>query len=164
VPGTYTVRMTLDGKTMTQNVEVKPDPRDKYSAEDYAAGYAFAQKYNRAYGQIDIALNNMDAIKKSLDKLSASDPKVAAAKTQWQDVFASFTADWHNDEDSIQRSGSLRESLPRTGFGVQLPPTAAQLEYASRFDAAYNEAFAKYDNLVKSLSGMNVDGAKLVSP
>ena len=164
VPGTYTVRMTLGGKTFTQNVEVKPDPRDTFTAEDYAAGYAFAQKYSRAYGQIDIALNNMDTIKKSLDKANASDPKIAAAKVQWQSVFAGFTADYHNDEDSIQRSGSLRESVPRTGFGVQLPPTAEQLDYASRFDAAYNDAFAKYNDFVKSLDGMHINGASPVTP
>ncbi len=164
VPGTYTVRMTLDGKTLTQSVDVKPDPRDTFTAEDYAAGYAFAEKYSRAYGQIDVALNNMDAIKKSLDKANASDSRIAAAKAQWQVVFSGFTADYHNDEDSIQRSGSLRESVPRTGFGVQLPPTAEQLDYATRFDAAYNEAFAKYNDFVKSLSGLNIDGAKPVTP
>jgi hypothetical protein len=156
--------MTLAGKTLTQSVDVKPDPRDNFTPEDYAAGFAFAEKYNRAYGQIDLALNNMDAIKKSLGRANASDPKIVAAKAQWQAVFSGFTADYHNDEDSIQRSGSLRESLPRTGFGVQLPPTAEQLDYAGRFDAAYNEAFAKYNDFVKSLSGLNIDGAKPVAP
>jgi hypothetical protein len=68
-------------------------------------------------------------------------------------VFAAFTADYKNDEDSIQRPGSLRESIPRTGLGgAQLPPTAAQLDYASRFDAAYAAAVTQYNAYVASLS------------
>lgn len=178
VPGTYTVRMTLDGKTLTQQVAVKPDPRDNFTQADYDAGYAFAEKYSRAYGQIDITLNNLDAIKKSLAAAKPSDAalqaQVAKAQATWQDVFPGFTADYHNDEDSIQRPGSLRESIPRSGFGVQLPPTAEQLEYASRFDAAYNDAFAKYNDYVTSLQSLSkslqaaggkpIDGAKPVTP
>ncbi|HVA27581.1 MAG TPA: hypothetical protein VNF68_05345, partial [Candidatus Baltobacteraceae bacterium] len=181
VPGTYTVRMTIGGKTLVQSVDVKPDPRDDYTQAQYAAGYAFAKKYSRAYGQIDQALNNMDAMKKSL-ALAATAAKsdvalssaIASAQSTWSDVFYGFTADYHNDEDSIQRSGSLRESVPRTGFGAQLPPTAAQLEYASRFDTAYGVAFANYGALVADLSKLSaqlkakgmkpIDGAKTVAP
>ncbi|HUN30132.1 MAG TPA: hypothetical protein VMV65_10025, partial [Alphaproteobacteria bacterium] len=178
VPGTYTVRMTIDGKTLDQKFDVKPDPRDSWTQADYQAGYEFAQKYSRAYGQIDVVLNNLDAIKKSLASEKTTDAalrsQIAKAQATWQDVFSSFTADYHNDEDSIQRSGSLRESIPRTGFGVQLAPTAEQLDYASRFDAAYNDAFTKYNDYVTSLQSLSkslqagggkpVDGAKPVTP
>ena len=161
VPGTYTVRMTIDGKSLSQSFEVKGDPRDSYTQAQYEAGYAFAQKYSNAYGKIDDALNNLDQMRKSLDSDSRSATKaalqtqLAAASESLNDVFSDFTADYHNDEDSIQRPGSLRESVPRTGFGVQAPPTAEQLDYASRFDAAYNAAFAKYDALVTTLTKLS---------
>jgi len=111
------------------------------------------------YGKIDAVLNNLDAIKKSLASTAAvakSNPSIegdiAGAQQQWSDVFAAFTADYKNDEDSIQRPGSLRESVPRTGFaGTQLPPTAEQLDYGRRFDAAYSAAVAKYDAYLISL-------------
>ncbi|MDE2480694.1 MAG: hypothetical protein KGN02_00715 [bacterium] len=178
VPGTYTVRMTIDGKTLSQSFEVKPDPRDSWTQAQYQAGYDFAMKYERAYGQIDSVLNNLDAIKKSLASVKTSDAslmaKVKSAQSRFDDVFGTFTADYHNDEDSIQRPGSLRESVPRTGFGAQAPPTEAQLDYASRFDAAYSEAFAKYDAYVKSLDALSAElkhaglkpiaGAKPVQP
>ncbi|HTU81846.1 MAG TPA: hypothetical protein VMF61_06940, partial [Candidatus Acidoferrales bacterium] len=164
VPGTYTVRMTLDGRSLTQNVVVKPDPRDDFTQAQYQAGYDFTKKYVDEYGQIDRVLNNMDAIRKSLDAAAAYASKngnsslssqVSAAQQTWQDVFSTFTADYHNDEDSIQRSGELRESIPRGGFPLQqLPPTAAELDYAKRFDAAYQAAFAKYDDFVKSLGSL----------
>jgi photosystem II stability/assembly factor-like uncharacterized protein len=160
VPGTYSVRITLDGETLTQRFDVKPDPRDRWTQAQYEEAHAFAEKYNAAYGKIDEALNNLDAIKKSLSDAHPADARLASAissaERRWSTVFYAFTADFHNDEDSIQRSGSLRESVPRTGFeGTQLPPTPEQLDYAKRFDAAYNAAFAQYDEFVKTLNALS---------
>lgn len=161
VPGRYTVRIVLDGKTLTQDVTVNGDPRDHWTQAQYQAGYDFAKKYLDEYGQIDRVLNNLDALRKSLESASAAATKagnqtlaaqIATAQTNRQDVFAAFTADYHNDEDSIQRPGSLRESIPRTGFGVQSPPTAAQLDFAARFDASYQAAFAQYNAFVSKLA------------
>lgn len=161
VPGTYTVHLTLGGTTLAQTVVVKDDPRDAWTAAQYQAGYAYAQKYNAVYAKIDQALNNLDNIKKSLTSAAAAAKSNAAlaqtiadAQTRFQPVFAAFTADYKNDEDSIQRPGSLRESIPRTtGFGgPQLPPTAAQLDYAKRFDAAYAAAMTGYNDYVSSLA------------
>jgi photosystem II stability/assembly factor-like uncharacterized protein len=160
VPGTYAVRLKLQGTATTQSLTVKPDPRDAWTQTQYEAGYAYARKYSTIYGRIDGILNNLDAIKKSLGRAAtaarrdaALPRQVAGAQQEWAVVFAAFTADYKNDEDSIQRPGSLRESIPRTGLGgAQLPPTAAQLDYASRFDAAYAAAVTQYNAYVASLS------------
>ncbi|MBV9718747.1 MAG: hypothetical protein JOZ77_05480 [Candidatus Eremiobacteraeota bacterium] len=160
VPGTYVVRLTLGTSTLQQSLVVKGDPRDALTDAQYRAGYAYARKYFTIYGKIDEALNNLDAIQKSLNNATAAakasplEQQIVAARTQWQPVFAAFTADYKNDEDSIQRAGSLRESIPRTsGFGgPQLPPTAAQLDYAKRFDAAYAAAMDGYNRYVGSLA------------
>ena len=175
VPGTYTVRMTINGKVYSQPLTVKPDPRDRWTQADYVAGYSYAEKYSDRFGKIDEALNNLDAMKKSLASAKSASAsvrsRIAQAQVAWSDVFASFTADYHNDEDSIQRGGSLRESVPGTGFGgVQLPPTAAQLDYAARFDTAYAAAFAKYSALVEQVTklgaaiGKPLAGANQVRP
>ncbi|MBV8198110.1 MAG: hypothetical protein JO263_08240 [Candidatus Eremiobacteraeota bacterium] len=182
VPGTYTARILLNGQYLQQSLTVAGDPRDDWAQSQYLAGYAYARKYATIYGKIDEALNNLDAMKKSL-AAAASSPKanaslrqqIAGAQAQWSRVFGAFTADYHNDEDSIQRGGSLRESVPRTGFpGTQLPPTAAQLDYSRRFDAAYNAAVAKYNGYVQSLAPLQaalqqaglkpIAGAKPVTP
>jgi photosystem II stability/assembly factor-like uncharacterized protein len=182
VPGTYTVRLAMGAQTLTQRVTVKPDPRDQWTQQQYESGYAFARKYSTLYGKIDEVLNNLDTIKKSLTRVATSAKndaaiasQVTAAQQSWGPVFAAFTADYKNDEDSIQRGGSLRESIPRTGFGgPQLPPTAEQLDYARRFDAAYAAAVAQYNDYVGLLSPLQtalknagikpVDGATPVSP
>jgi len=167
VPGTYTVRLTLGAATLTQTVTVRGDPRDDWTLAQYQAGYDYAHKYSVIYGKIDEALNNLDAIKKSLATALAAaknqpaiEGELSAAQARWQPVFSAFTADYKNDEDSIQRPGSLRESVPRTGLGsAQLPPTAAQLDYAKRFDAAYGAAVGGYNAYVTSLETLQ-DGLK----
>jgi len=101
-------------------------------------------------------------VKKSLTRVAATvrnnaplAAEIVAAEQRWQPVFAAFTADYKNDEDSIQRPGSLRESIPRTGLGApQLPPTAAQLDYAKRFDAAYAAAMQGYNAYIASLGAL----------
>jgi hypothetical protein len=163
VPGTYTVRIVLEGKTLTQSVTVKPDPRDRWTQADYQAGYAFNKKYLFDYGKIDEVLNHLDALKKSLAAASqavgkannaALAPQINAAESGRSDVFALFTADYHNDEDSIQRPGALREDVPSGGFlrGGNQPPTPALLEFAARFDTQYQTAFAKYNAYIAGLS------------
>jgi photosystem II stability/assembly factor-like uncharacterized protein len=181
VPGTYTVRLTLGGQTMTQNVTVAPDPRDHWTQADYQTAYDFAKKYSVRYGKIDAALNNLDAIKKSLadaSKGTGSDAalasQLASASSDRDAVFSTFTADYHNDEDSIQRPGALREDVPRTGFGAAQPPNATTLRYAAEFDTAYDAAFAKYDAYVEGLQKLSsqlqakgmkpIDGAKTIEP
>jgi photosystem II stability/assembly factor-like uncharacterized protein len=158
VPGTYTVRLTLGARTLQQSLVVKGDPRDDWTPAEYQAAYDYAEKYAIVYGKIDEALNNLDAIEKSLTRAAAAarnnpslSAQIAAAQQRRQPVFSGFTADYKNDEDSIQQPASLRESIPRTGFGAQLPPTAAQLDYAKRFDAAYAAAFDAYNGYVGSL-------------
>jgi photosystem II stability/assembly factor-like uncharacterized protein len=177
VPGTYTVRLTLGAQTLSQNVVVKADPRDSWTQADYQAAHDFAERYAARYGKIDEALNNLDAMKKSL--ASAADAaksnaslasQIAAAQTQRDAIFYAFTADYHNDEDSIQRPGALREDIPRTGFGPAQPPTAETLRYASEFDGMYDAAFSKYNAFVASLQSLStqlpkpIDGAKEVNP
>jgi photosystem II stability/assembly factor-like uncharacterized protein len=182
VPGTYTARIVLAGRTLTQTFSVAPDPRDSWTQAQYQAGYGYAQKYSVIYGKIDAALNNLDAMKKSLAAAASAaknDPaltrEISAAQEQWTGVFGAFTADYKNDEDSIQRAGSLRESVSRTSLnGPQLPPTAAQLDYSRRFDAAYAAAVAQYNAYVASLAPLQadlkhagikpLDGATSVSP
>jgi hypothetical protein len=160
VPGTYVVRLVLGTTTVQQSLIVKPDPRDEWTQAQYQAGYDYARKYNAVYSTIDETLNDLDAIKSSLASAATaakSDPaleaQIADAQRRWQPVFAAFTADYKNDEDSIQRAGSLRESIPRTtGLGgPQLPPTAAQLDYSKRFDDAYAAAMNDYNTYVASL-------------
>ncbi|MGZ3503647.1 MAG: VPS10 domain-containing protein [Vulcanimicrobiaceae bacterium] len=173
LPGEYTARMTIGGHTYTQRFAVKADPRSPYTYAEQAAAYVFAKKYLRAAGTINTILNHLDDQKKALTAAagdSALAAKVADAMKQRDALFNEFTADYHNDEDSIQRPGKLREDVPRGGFGAPTPPTQAVLDYARRYDAEFAAAIAKYNAYVSGtltpLSkqlGKSISGAETVS-
>lgn len=153
-PGTYAVRMTLSGRTMTQSFAVKPDPQNHYTQAQLEAAYAFSKKYLNVSGQINGILNQMDAQRKTLLAAQAALTKsgtnaallarVTKALADQNAIFKRFTANYQNDEDSIQFPGQLRESIPRGGFGGADPPTPALVAYAARFDAEYAKERAAY--------------------
>ena len=154
VPGTYAARISLNGRTFTQQFVVKADPANTYTQAQMQAAYAFSKKYLNVQGQINGVLNQMDDQRKTLqaahDALvkngsnAALLARVDKTLADQQAIFKRFTANYQNDEDSIQFPGELREDVPRGGFGGADPPTPALLEYASRFDAAYAKEMAAY--------------------
>jgi photosystem II stability/assembly factor-like uncharacterized protein len=160
LPGRYSVRMTINGRAFVQPLEVKADPQNPYTLAQMRQAHAFAQKYLNVDGQINVLLNHLDAQKKSLEtaraavskgSASALSDKVDAAMKARDEIFALFTADYHNDEDSIQRPGALREDVPGGFFGAGAPPTQAQLEFAKRFDAAYARGLERYNAYVRDV-------------
>jgi hypothetical protein len=140
-PGTYTVQMTLDGKTMRQNVRLMADPRATYTQAQYLTAYAFAKKHVDEYSTLDATLNRLDAYVASSTALMphASDAlkaQLATVHTQALALRGAITADFANGEDNLQRPGLLREDLGRTQY-VSGPPSAAQRDFARRVDAIY---------------------------
>ncbi|HEY8298793.1 MAG TPA: hypothetical protein VIG32_12320 [Candidatus Baltobacteraceae bacterium] len=151
LPGEYAARMTIGGRTYTQRFAVKSDPKMAYTRAQQVAAYEFAKKYSHVAGVINTVLNHLDEQAKSLKAAAADAPlaaKVASANARRAAIFNEFTANYHNDEDSIQRPGELRENLPRGGFGSPTPPTPAVLEYARRYDVQYAAAIARYNAYV----------------
>ncbi|MGZ3520121.1 MAG: WD40/YVTN/BNR-like repeat-containing protein [Vulcanimicrobiaceae bacterium] len=164
VPGVYAVRLTLDGHSQTQPIDVKPDPRSQFTQADYVRSYELAKKYTHMFSVVDTMLNSLDDLKKQLDTASDSAKKKndaglanqvdAALKTR-EAIFSLLTADYHNDEDSIQRPGKLREDIQGLGFfggGLITPPVT---EFASRIDAAYEAAAAQYNAYVQSFPALD---------
>jgi hypothetical protein len=138
----------LGGRTYTQRFKVAADPHSPYTQADFVAAYRFAKKNLDLAGAINVTLNHLDAQKKALvaaQKTAGEDlaSTIGAALKERDAIFSLFTADYHNDEDSIQRPGGLREDAPG-GFGAAAPPTQAQLEYGARYQKAYAAAVARY--------------------
>lgn len=157
LPGNYSARIVLDGHTYTQPFVVMPNPKVPYLPAEARAGYAFTKKYLRVGGQINVVLSNLDAQKKSLEAASSAltstgntalAAKVADALKARERIFNEFTANYHNDEDSIQYPGQLREDVPAGGFGSQAAPTAAVLEFTHRFDLEYAAVMKQYNDYI----------------
>ena len=160
VPGTYSARIQLNGRTFTQSFEVKADPESPYSQAELVEAYRFSKKYLDVQGQINTMLNQMDAQRKSLQSAratalksgdSALVAKIDAAQKAQDAIFHRLTANYKNGEDSIQFPGELREDIPRGGFGAASPPTPALLDYAKRFDSEYAQVVAEYHNYVQTV-------------
>jgi hypothetical protein len=158
-PGRYSVRMTVGGKTFTQPFTVKPDPHSQFKQADYVGSYEFVKKYTREFSVVDTMLNNLDSIKKQLDAANA-DPKAKADAALQQQIadtltardtlFHQLTADYHNDEDGIQKPGALREDLQGIfffGFGLITPAIA---EYGKRVDVDYTATVGNYNTFVRT--------------
>ncbi|MHB8702867.1 MAG: WD40/YVTN/BNR-like repeat-containing protein [Candidatus Tyrphobacter sp.] len=165
LPGRYVARITLNGRTYSQAFVVRADPHHPYTLAQLRAGYAFARRYGMVSGKINTVIDRLAAQQRSLEasyaalvaKNAALAARVTAALHEDRAIFHAFTADYHNDEDSIQRPGALKEDVPRAGFGPsQPPPTPALLSYARRFDVEYRAAMARYDAYVRSLGALSV--------
>jgi hypothetical protein len=181
-PGTYYARMTLGGRTYTQPFSVKADPRTKFTQADFERTYAFGKKFLREFSIIDTMLNGLDDVKKQLEaaKTGAKTKSNAALQQQIEQtlsarkrVFDELTADYHNDEDGIQRPGALREDMQGLGFFGQGILTPAVLDYARRVDAAYHTAVQNYNAYIRTLgpvnaalraAGMKTPSANAVTP
>ncbi|HEY9085029.1 MAG TPA: hypothetical protein VIN40_03695 [Candidatus Tyrphobacter sp.] len=165
IPGRYIARITLDGRTYSQPFIVRADPHQPYTLAQLRAGYDFARRYSVVSGKIDTVIDRLAAQQRSLQAAQVALAKgnnaalagrVATALRERDAIFSAFTADYHNDEDSIQRPGALKEDVPRAGFGPsQPPPTPSLLAFARRFDGEYRAAMLRYDAYVRMLQSLN---------
>jgi photosystem II stability/assembly factor-like uncharacterized protein len=144
VPGTYTARTVLAGRTLSKTFRVEPDPRVHFTAAEYRAAYAFSKRHFDEYSRLNDALNRLDAYAASSnERAKGASAELAAAlhgvRTKALELRARLTADYANDEDFIQRPGRIREDMSGVLFAAGSPPTAATLNYAARVDSAFAE-------------------------
>jgi hypothetical protein len=68
-PGMYQVRLTVDGKTSSESFEVKPDPRLRTSAADYAKQLEFGLRIRDKVSEMHNALLQIRDVRKQVDDL-----------------------------------------------------------------------------------------------
>src|SRR5262249_18622131 len=141
VPGRYSARIELNGRTYVQPFTVKADPQSTMTLAQMQQSYNAFAKVNRIYSSVDVMLNNLDAIGKALD---AEGPSANAALDRAREgraaVRAQLTAAYTNGEDSVSRPGSLRENLDGAltsleSFPVQAVITPSAAQFYARIDA-----------------------------
>ncbi len=69
VPGTYQVKLTVDGQTMTENFEIKPDPRLATSTADYAKQLDLSLRIRDKLSETHNAIIQIRDVKKQIDDL-----------------------------------------------------------------------------------------------
>jgi photosystem II stability/assembly factor-like uncharacterized protein len=163
-PGSYAVRVTLGGHTYLRHFLVKPDPRSKFTQAEYEQTYAMGRHLQDMFSTVDVMLNNLDAVKKTLatDLVAAKKTnnaalvaQITAAQNAHDALFNSLTANYQNDEDSIERPGKLRENIETaffSGLGLITPPVTS---FVHRVEMEYTAGIARYNSYVRSLAGLN---------
>jgi photosystem II stability/assembly factor-like uncharacterized protein len=163
-PGRYAVRMTLDGHTYLQHFDVKPDPRSQFTQADYERTYATAVHLQSMFSTVDVMLNRLDDVKKTLAgdlaaaqkaKNAALASQIAGAQASHDAVFNSLTANYQNAEDSIQRPGKLREDLEGAFFGASGLITPPVEDFLGRVQGEYASGVARYNAYIRTLPALN---------
>jgi len=149
LPGTYTIRLTIDGRVQERPFVLKADPRNPWTAADLAARHAYLAKFYADVSAIDVVLNAIDAQEKTLRR--APSPTSRARIAALEAVRSDLTADDRNDEDSIGKPDRIREqifgAIGAIGASYQ-PPTAAHLANAEAVTARFERAIAAAKGVV----------------
>lgn len=169
VPGTYNVTLRVGSFKMTQSLSVMPDPRAQWTQTQYAATRDFMHELYGWLSQIDVALNNLDAIRSkayvrilSIRASTASLHELARERKmlrEAQSVSAEFSSNPRNSEDNQWRPDKLRERLVSLidmySAQSQGPPLAPHYQEAARIKIVLDAAMNRYNRLLRTFSVTN---------
>jgi len=77
-PGTYQVRLTVNGKSETQSFELKKDPRLATTPEDYAKQLSFALQVRDKLSETNQGVVRIREVRRQLDEYATRDDKKVA--------------------------------------------------------------------------------------
>ena len=151
VPGTYQVKLTVDGKTMIENFEVKPDPRLSTTEADYAKQFELQLKIRDKLTETHNAIVQIRDVRKQVDDL------LKRVKDQPNFKIINDAASGLN-----QKMSAIEETLYQTknqsnqdplNYPIRLNNKLAALAgVISRADTApTDQAYAVYDDLVSQI-------------
>jgi photosystem II stability/assembly factor-like uncharacterized protein len=165
VPGTYAVRVTLQGRTFVQRFLVKRDPQATETVAQMKQSYDAFMTLTRLYSSVDTMLNHLGEIGKALDSENApsggpATATLARARDERSSVMARLTAQFTNGEDSVSRPGALRENLDSAfttleTFPLQGITTPATAQFYARIAAEYRDALRAYNAYAASIPALN---------
>ncbi|HSF56290.1 MAG TPA: hypothetical protein VLA71_21210, partial [Algoriphagus sp.] len=86
VPGTYKVRMTLDGQAQEQSFKVLADPRYESTQEDLVAQYDFLLGVRNKLTETHETIKLIRAYRSELDSLETKPENLDAIKAEMQEI------------------------------------------------------------------------------
>ena len=173
-PGTYTVRLSANGKSMSQPIVVKLDPRVKITpevqqiftlttqAEDRArtAGAAYTEAREllaKVKAKAQSAAN--EALAKQLLEIAPEEaPAPAGGGRGGRGGFGASAEP--PPPPTLANISSQLVAAVQAMQGSEMPPTAAELHACSQEEAAYNTVMAKWSALKAKATGTPAPAAK----
>ncbi|MDQ2865843.1 MAG: hypothetical protein M3R51_06415 [Candidatus Eremiobacteraeota bacterium] len=139
VPGRYTLRLHVGGRTLERFIVVKQDPRTHYTLSQLRTRHGRIQALIATFSRVDDALNALSAFANG-----KGSPALTAAAT---DLIASITSNPQNDQDNDFLPDVLRERLQGeidTYFSSNAPATQAQIREDGALQALARERLAAF--------------------
>ena len=169
-PGTYSVRLTVDGHSMTQPIAVKMDPRVKITPEtqqiftlttqmeDNARNAAAAYKEARALASKVQARSHSaanDALLKDIDAIAPpeTESESESAGAGRGRGGRGAAADAEMPKPTLATIGAQNVAAAQGMQGSEMLPTAAELKACAQQEAAYTEVMAKWTALKAKANG-----------
>ena len=164
VPGSYKVRLAVNGKEQTQDFTILPDPRSESSVADMQKQFDFVNEVNQTVDKAHKAIKNMREIRSKLKdfvKQNQSDSTatklVAQAKTIQEDLLevekTLYQTQNRSNQDPLNfpirltnKLGHLNRLLTIDDF----PPTNQDLAVKEELTAAVEVAMERYQQLIDS--------------
>ncbi len=164
VPGNYQVRLTVRGKSFTQPLEVKGDPRIKVEQADLQKQFDLLLQIRDQVSKVDEAINQMNSVKKQIDDLEKRLPKDdhgkavrGAAKALIQKIDpiqdALIQSKAKSSQDVLNYPIRLNNELVALAGSVSsadAAPTQQSFEVFDLLKQRSDQQVAKWDELVKA--------------
>ena len=124
VPGTYQVRLTVDGKTLTQPFEILRDPRIQTTPEEFARQFTLLSKIRDKLTETHNAITQIREVRRQVDDLLkriAEQPATKPVADGGRALNAKLTANANKAHgalivtEDVRVSSSNCGSLPCTG-------------------------------------------------
>jgi photosystem II stability/assembly factor-like uncharacterized protein len=172
VPGNYSVKLTANGKSNTQSLVVKPDPRSKATPEALQRQFALASQLSESLGRVSAALKQANDLQKQIEERK----KDAASKTEILSALedlkqkAEVAAEPDGDADFMLFGLALpekeHEPLPSvqaalTGLfaileSADVAPSSDVTTAAEKWEAASRDGLSRWKNVIeKALAAAN---------
>jgi photosystem II stability/assembly factor-like uncharacterized protein len=168
-PGTYTVRMTAGGQTVTKPFEVLKDPDIESSADDLAASTAMQVRVRDDMNAAVDMINRLEVIRKQVeDQARSTKGKPAAAQALADldkrildvELLLLSRTDLHSDDkwyveaykvymNLIWFSGVIGTGAGDVAGGADYKPTTASHEILAMIEKDLAAARVAFDNLVQ---------------
>jgi hypothetical protein len=161
VPGTYSVRLTADGKSYTEKLVVEKDPRlDSVTVADLAEQFALALKIRDDLTQADEIVIMVRELKRQMDDRlkSNSEPALKASLDAFREKLSEIEEDVYqvrnrSGQDPLNFPIKLNNKIAALGASVEHgdgKPTTASYEVYKLLNGKLAEQQNKLDSLLKS--------------
>ena len=153
IPGTYVVRLTLEGETSERPVVVRMDPRVDASAADMEEWYRAAATIERAECTVRDALARLQPLDARLQEVEQTSgdasirAEAAAVRAALRPVLLGFAGDVR-DPGHVNLAGRLNWFTIQVG-NYSGRPTAAQWEWIERYASQVEEYSAMLEPILE---------------